>query len=97
MAVQVRGVVLKKEIEEFTRYRFSTTRIGDTQKLLHENGMFIMVPVSKYHCEVCIIRVHFSRWMENEGRAQTVDVLTLSSKARWRLDDTADKLRLTKE
>ena len=43
--------------------------LKSAQKLLQENGMFFMVPVAKYHCEFSIIRMHFSRRMENKGRA----------------------------
>ena len=54
-----------------------TTRVGDADELGEEFSMFGVVPVTEDDSELLVVGMGLSFGMDDDGRAQTVDVLTL--------------------
>ena len=60
-----------------TRNRFGATRICHAKKALEQHRMRFVVPVTYYYGEFSVIGGYFLLWVDDEGSAKTVNVLTL--------------------
>lgn len=67
----------RREKRERTRHRLGTTGVRDVDKLVEQSRMLIVVPVAENDGELLVVGVHLLRRVNDDGRAKTVDVLTL--------------------
>ena len=60
-----------------TGHRLGAAGIRDTDELVKEGIVFVVVPVAEDDGKLCVIRVLFCGRVDHDGSAETVDVLSL--------------------
>ena len=62
---------------EITWDRLGSSGICDVNKLLEEDRMLIMIPVSKNYSEFFVVCMCFLEWMEDDRSTEPIDILSL--------------------
>lgn len=64
---------------QLTRYRLCPTGICYADEGIHEDSVFLMVPVTQHDSELSIVirAISFIRRMQQERRAQTIHIYSL--------------------
>lgn len=55
------------------------TGIGDADKLFHEDGVLLMIPVANNDCVLLIVRMDLLFWVDYDRCTQAVNVVPLKS------------------
>lgn len=65
------------EIIELTWHGFETSRICNGDETLHQDGVFLVIPIGQNDGEFFVVLVRFVRRMQEKGRTKAIDILAL--------------------